>query len=333
MLSQFLVRKSKVLAVLVGLLSAVVLVGVIAPSAAAPAPEPTKKEDPRKEEKKEEPKKQAEADPFSLPDLDKLLPPGALDPGQMKELQKMMDELRKQFGQMQRGMPALPGARLRGVPFNRLDLDPNLETRMGASIQSPNATLVDQLNLPEKQGIVLKEVSPDSAAAKAGMKSHDILLELGGKPVPSEPDEFHKMLQDIKPDSTVDAVVLRKGKRETIKDLKLPETKEEPNPFRNFPRLQMLPGGVQRQNLNMIRNADGSFTTSQNQNGVKLTVSGKVENGKAAVDKIEVKDGNETKEYKSVDEVPEAHREAVKNLIQMTEGRGAGIRFNFRQLP
>ena len=90
----------------------------------------------------------------------------------------------------------------------------------------------------------------------------------------------------------VDAVVLRKGKRETVKGLKLPEAKEEPNPFRNFPRLQIFPGGnvpgafpggARRQNLNMVRNADGSFTTSSESNGVKLTVTGKMENGKASV--------------------------------------------------
>jgi hypothetical protein len=50
------------------------------------------------------------------------------------------------------------------------------------------------------------------------------------------------------------------------------------------------------------------------------------------VERIEVKEGNASKEYKGVDDVPETHRDAVKNLIQMSEGNN-GIRFNFRQLP
>jgi membrane-associated protease RseP (regulator of RpoE activity) len=327
-------RIPRTLTLLASLLAVAVLVGAIAPSAAAPAPEPTKKDEP----KKEEPKPPA-PDFFPLPDLEKLLPPGAIDPEQMKELQKMMEEIRKQFGQMQRGGFVVPNVRLRN-PFG---VNANMESRMGASLQSPSATIVDQLNLPEKQGVVLQEVKPDSAAAKAGLKNHDILLELDGKPVPSDLDDFHKMLKGIKPDTAVDAVVLRKGKKETIKGLKLPEAKEEPNPFRGLQRLPILPGGnlplpgglpggVRMQNLNMIRNADGSFTSSTEENGVKLTVTGKVENGKANVSEIEVKDGTESKKYKSVEEVPEAHREAVKNLIQMSEGRG-GFRFNLRKQP
>jgi membrane-associated protease RseP (regulator of RpoE activity) len=325
-----------------GLLAAAVLLGALVPSFAAPAPEPPKKEEP----KKEEPKKPAEPEiPFPIPDIDKLFPPGAIDPDQLKEIQKMMEEIRKQMGQMQRVPGVFPGAlpgRLRAIPLNRVGRDTNLESRMGASLQSPNATLIEQLSLPDRQGLVLNEVRPESAAAKAGLKEHDILLELDGKPVSSDMSEFQKLLKEFKPDSTVDVVVLRKGKKETIKGLKLPEAKEEPNPFRGIQqRFQIFPGGnipapnilppaggapggaqVQNTNTTMTRTADGSFITSQEQNGVKLTVSGKMENDKANVTEIEVHDGKEAKQYKSIDDVPEAHRDAVRNLIQMSEGKG-----------
>ena len=94
------------------------------------------------------------------------------------------------------------------------------------------------------------------------------LNALNGKPVPSDMTDFQKLLKDIKPDAAVDAVVLRKGKKETIKGLKLPEAKEDPNnPFRNFPRFQQIfpqgfpqgafPGGIQVGNMKILRNADG----------------------------------------------------------------------------
>lgn len=318
------------------------------PTTAAPAPDQA----PKKEEpKKEEPRKQAVPD-FPFPDLEKLLPPGSVDAEQLKELKQMMDELNKQMLQQFRGVQRgnLPGIVLPGR-MGRNGFNPfggDLENgRFGASIEQPSDTIVNQLNLPEKQGIVIKEVKADSAAAKAGIKDHDILLELNGKPVSSDMDEFQKQLKDIKPDAAVDAVVLRKGKKETIKGLKLPEAKEEPNnPFRGFqpfqqifpqgipglpgvPGLPGLPGVPPQGNAMAIqKNADGSYTATMEQNGAKFVVNG----SKNQVATIEITSGTETKTYKSVDEVPEAQRDAVKKLIRAGEG-GRGINFNFRNFP
>jgi S1-C subfamily serine protease len=88
------------------------------------------------------------------------------------------------------------------------------------------------LDLPKNQGLVLEEIGPNSAAAKAGLKSHDILLELNGKPVSSKIEEFARQLADVKPATPVDAVVMRKGKKETVKGLTLPEVKQSERPRR-----------------------------------------------------------------------------------------------------
>src|SRR5207247_5287043 len=99
-------------------------------------------------------------------------------------------------------------------------------------------TLTEQLDLPKGQGLVVDNVQDESAAAKAGIKANDILLELAGKVVPANPRDFVKMLDDVKAEKPVDVTVLRKGKRETIKGLSLPEAKAEagqPGPFRGFP--------------------------------------------------------------------------------------------------
>src|SRR5207244_11843010 len=104
----------------------------------------------------------------------------------------------------------------------------------------PRGTLVDQLGRPKGQGLIVEDVLKDSAAAKAGLKKHDILLELGGKPVPNDVQEFARMLKDIKPDTKVDAVVLRKSRKEMVKGLTLPKAKEVPENF-NFPNLPFNP--------------------------------------------------------------------------------------------
>jgi hypothetical protein len=54
---------------------------------------------------------------------------------------------------------------------------------IGVSVDPPDDTLRAHLDLKEDQGLVANEVVADSPAAKAGVKPHDILLELGGKPL------------------------------------------------------------------------------------------------------------------------------------------------------
>jgi hypothetical protein len=54
------------------------------------------------------------------------------------------------------------------------------------------------------------------------------LLEIDGQTVPSDPQEFTKMVREIKAKTPVDAVVLRKGKKTTVKGLSLPEEPELP---------------------------------------------------------------------------------------------------------
>src|SRR5262249_22971070 len=77
------------------------------------------------------------------------------------------------------------------------------EARLRAQVRRPSQTLVEQLDLPKEQGQVLEEVGANSAAAKAGLKKHDILLELNGKPVSSKPEEFRKMLKEVKANTPV----------------------------------------------------------------------------------------------------------------------------------
>jgi len=225
--------------------------------------------------------------------------------------------------------------------------------RLGAHVEKPDATLVEQLDLPKGQGLVVGQVKPDSPAAKAGLKPHDILLEINGKPVPDNVAELAKALTDIKADQKVDAVVLRKGKKETIKGISMPEAKavdNEHNPFGggNFPppadiKIDIpnllppnvlppgglppgflpnvngrLPAGVNGVMTSTFITGD-RFTTRHQEGSLIITVSGTVTDGKAKTSEIQVQDGNKTEKYESVDKVPEAYRDKVKNLVDMSE--------------
>jgi hypothetical protein len=277
-------------------------------------------------------------DPFPIPDLEKLIPPGSIDPEQLKQLKKILEENKEQMQKMMEDLKKqFPG----GPPNFKLPNMPNFpfapnfeqENRLGAVLQKPNATLVEQLDLPAKQGMVLKSVKADSAASRAGLKANDILLELNGKAVPSDVEDFVKQLNDIKKDTPVDAVVLRKGKKETVKGLKLGDIPQPANPFGglgNMPNFQLpqLPiqgqgfGGPGNIRMSNSRGPDGSFTTKYQEGDLAITINGKMDNKKAAVSGIEIRDGDTTNNYKSVDDVPEDLRDDVRALIRSIEQRG-----------
>jgi len=96
------------------------------------------------------------------------------------------------------------------------------EQRLGVHVSTPGSTVAKQLGLKDKQGLVLDKVDANSPAAKAGLKTHDILLKVDGKTVPSDKKEFNKILAGLKPGTPVDAVILREGKEQTLTGLTLP---------------------------------------------------------------------------------------------------------------
>ncbi len=272
-----------------------------------------------------------------------------------RHLQSMPVEQRKNMLNMMRnrGGIGLPGQGIQapGMPgFGGSYSD----SRLGARLDAPSATLVEQLDLPKDQGLVVREVRPESAAEKAGIKPNDILLEVNGKSVPNRPAAFRRVLSDIKPDASVDVVVLRKGKKETIKDVKLPEAKETvggflpggafppgggfpgafppapPQPPRG-PAIPPGPGflppqpGDARTVMTTVVRTPERFTLRHQEGSLIITLTGATTDGKAKVNTIHVHDGVQNEKYESVDKVPEQYQDKVKNLIEMSEKSGARI--------
>jgi S1-C subfamily serine protease len=87
-------------------------------------------------------------------------------------------------------------------------------------------------------------VVPNSVAEKAGIKTHDIILEFAGKPVGGDLEEFTRRVNEVKTGEKVDLVVLRKGKKVEVKGVELPEVQLRPvRPVLPNPRLDLpLPG-------------------------------------------------------------------------------------------
>jgi serine protease Do len=54
---------------------------------------------------------------------------------------------------------------------------------LGVNIQTMNPALAKQFDLKNSKGALVSEVTPNSPAAKAGLKSGDVIVEFNGKPV------------------------------------------------------------------------------------------------------------------------------------------------------
>jgi hypothetical protein len=214
------------------LLGCLLALAVLLGSVPARADEP-KKDDTKKEDKKED--KKDEKLPPGVPSFEDWLK--AL-PLPMKPSEEQLKQMRKQYDMMvervRKGAPGgFPPVGVAPPPGGFPGVGPGfmpggfpggmMEPRLGARVEPVGPVLAEHLDLPEGEGVVLVDVRPESAAAKAGIKSRDILLELNGKKVPNDMRRFMALLGDVKEDSAVDAVVLHKGKKETIKDLKLPK--------------------------------------------------------------------------------------------------------------
>jgi membrane-associated protease RseP (regulator of RpoE activity) len=215
--------------------------------------------------------------------------------------------------------------------------------RLGVTVAPPSEALVDQLDLPKNQGLVISQVVPDTPAAKAGLKANDIILELNGKPVASNQGEFVRAVQEIKADAKVEVVVLRKGKKETIKDLTLPEEKQPrgfgfgggagqggfpfgdgnnpPFPRQGFGGGAGMMGGFGGPNtvITTVTRSNERFTTRHQEGSLIITVTGTVTDGKSKTDKIHVQDGQVTHDYEGLDKVPDQYKDKAKNLVEMSE--------------
>ncbi|MGA1978962.1 MAG: DegQ family serine endoprotease [Sedimentisphaerales bacterium] len=87
---------------------------------------------------------------------------------------------------------------------------------LGVGIQDLTAENAPFFGLKQDtKGVLVPEVTKGSAAEKAGLKPGDVIIELDGKPVESA-KELQGRVSAIKPDTDVELVVLRDGKRENL---------------------------------------------------------------------------------------------------------------------
>lgn len=102
--------------------------------------------------------------------------------------------------------------------------------RFGVVVGDIDNNLRGHLDLAEGQGLMVNEVIDPSPAWNKGngLRSSDILIELGGKSIPSNQDKFRELVSKL-PEGDVRAVVIRKGKKVNINGIKLPAAPKPSN--------------------------------------------------------------------------------------------------------
>lgn len=240
--------------------------------------------------------------------------------GLENDLQRMLDEHQKQFQMLQNRRLIIGGNRL-GM-FQQVG-----DGRLGIRIERPSAPLADQLDLPANIGVVVTSVIPETPAAKAGLKANDIILEVGGKQVPSASFELQRLLREFKADEKFDIVVLRKGKKETIKEVQLPAPKADvqnlPVPNFQIPNLRIQNGlplegfnGGGRTSAMSVSVTNGEFTIKMAEDGVKYTVVGTKDDGGPVVTSIDIDDNGKSFKTNTLEKVEEPYRATVEKLLK-----------------
>jgi serine protease Do len=86
---------------------------------------------------------------------------------------------------------------------------------LGVEIDNLEAGMGEFFGTQNGKGAVIMKVMEDSAAAKAGLKADDIVVEVAGEPVATANDLMNRVALR-QPGSKIDLVILRDGKRKTV---------------------------------------------------------------------------------------------------------------------
>jgi serine protease Do len=87
---------------------------------------------------------------------------------------------------------------------------------LGVLIQKITPELAEELELEADSGALVSKVVPDGPAARAGLERYDVIVEFDDKPI-EDLKELPRAVAETAVDKTVDIVVVRNGKRKTLR--------------------------------------------------------------------------------------------------------------------
>jgi serine protease Do len=86
---------------------------------------------------------------------------------------------------------------------------------LGVAIQDVNQVLAEEFDLKETRGALISDVTPDSPAAKAGLKTGDVVMEFNGRKI-SDSRRLKLEVATVRPGTKVPVKILRGGNVKTV---------------------------------------------------------------------------------------------------------------------
>ncbi len=196
-------------------------------------PEPPKPETP-KAEPKSEPKAKKDGPFDKLFDLDeetyeqfkKAFEPLGVDLEQFLEKggdgrYRLKGDFAEMFRDLQKNFGLQPGEEAPGEETPKEKPKPAGRPWLGIQAEELSEELRSQLDVAKDTGLLVAEVLPGSPAEKAGLKKHDVLLRIDGKPVKGE-ETLSRFMEGAKVGQEAAFVILRKSKEQTLKATLVP---------------------------------------------------------------------------------------------------------------
>lgn len=87
---------------------------------------------------------------------------------------------------------------------------------LGVSVKEVDPELLEAFGLADEGGVIVTHISKKSPAGKAEIKKGDVILTYNGEKI-LEPDDLSYLVRRTKPDKVVNIVLIRKGKKITVK--------------------------------------------------------------------------------------------------------------------
>lgn len=87
---------------------------------------------------------------------------------------------------------------------------------LGVAIQDLKPDLAESFNVKMTGGALISDVSEDSPAAKAGLRSGDVIVRVNGKAI-ADSRRLRFAVADMRPGTDADFTILRDGKEQTVK--------------------------------------------------------------------------------------------------------------------
>jgi membrane-associated protease RseP (regulator of RpoE activity) len=198
---------------------------------------------------------------------------------------------------------------------------PQAEVRLGLTSNQLSAKRAADLGLGKNVGVVVSGVDGNTPAGKAGMKKGDILVKIGDRDVPADPDAFRKLIQDLPKGEQLTVVLYRDGARTElpigplVPEQRVGRLENQPLPQGRLEN-QSASEGTTNFNVMAASATQDGFRVFASGEGVSYDIRGRFRNGKRIPTAIKITDeGKVISDVSSLDKVPSGHKDAVNYLL------------------